>query len=132
MAKIPPPSLSQDKILFSFEFYDTNRNDYCLSVWAQNQIRETLGRLKHLNTKSFRELNKDRRVMHFGEVDWGKTTEKGGFNNPALAFLPPFHFALLGVNGQKARVFGAYSGGIFYIVWFDLEHVIWPSFLRNT
>jgi hypothetical protein len=132
MAQIPQPNLSQDKIRFSFEFYDTDRNDYCLSAWEQNQIRETLGRLKQVNTKSFQELNKDRRVMHFGEVDWGKTTEHRGFNNPTLALLPPFHFALLGVNGQKARVFGAYAGGVFYIVWFDLEHVIWPSFLKNT
>ncbi len=132
MAQIPAPILSQDKIRFSFEFYDTDRTDYCFSTWEQDKIRATIVRLKHVNTKSFQDLHRDRRVMHFSEVDWGKTTEPGGFNNPALALLPAFHFALLNVNGQKARVFGAYAGGVFFIVWFDLEHVIWPSFLRNT
>lgn len=49
-----------------------------------------------------------------------------------MNLLEPFHFALLGVNGQLTRVFGAYSSGTFYIVWFDLDHMIWPSELKHT
>ena len=120
------------KIKFSFEYYDTVRPDYCISSWEEEKIKKALGRLKEVNAKSFNELRQDRRVYHFGEVDWIKTTEKGGFNNRGLANLSPFHFALLGVNGQLTRVYGAYSAGIFYIVWFDLEHKIWPTLLKNT
>jgi hypothetical protein len=120
------------KIKFSFEYYDTVRPDYCISCWEDDKIKKALVRLKEVNAKSFNELRQDRRVYHFGEVDWSKTTEKSGFNNRILVNLPPFHFSLLGVNGQLARVYGAYSAGTFYIVWFDLEHKIWPSPLKNT
>lgn len=75
---------------------------------------------------------KERATYHFGEVDWKKTIKKDGFPNPAVNQLQAFHFALLGVNGQLTRVFGAYSSGIFYVVWFDLNHEIWPVELRNT
>lgn len=123
---------SDQKIKFSFEYYDLSREDYCLSGWQREQIKKTLGRLKDINTKSFQDLSKERFVYHFGEVDWSRTTEKNGFTDTRLKSMPAFHFSLLGVNNQKTRVFGAYSAGVFYIVWFDLNHQIWPSALRNT
>lgn len=89
-------------------------------------------RLGEVNTKTFSEMRTSRKVLHFGEVIWEKTTEKDGFCNRAVDSLNAFHFALLGVNGQLARVFGAYSAGVFYIVWFDLEHKVWPTFKRHT
>lgn len=123
---------SSQKIKFSFEYYDLSRPEYCLSEWQTEQIKKALERLKDINTKSFLDLRKDRVVYHFGEVIWEKTIEKNGFTDPRLKPMAPFHFSLLNVNGQKTRVYGAYSEGTFYIVWFDLEHIIWPSFLRNT
>jgi hypothetical protein len=89
-------------------------------------------RLKEINGKTFNELIQQQTVYHFKPVPWEKTTKPKGFENKALEALEPYHFALLGVNGQLARVFGAYSSGIFYVVWFDLEHKIWPSVLRHT
>lgn len=124
--------LKNDKLSFSFEYYDAGHEEYCLSAWNKEQILKTLGRLKDISTKTFNEMQRDRRVYHFGEVFWEKTIHKTGFDNPSVNRLPAFHFALLGVNGQLARVYGAYSQGVFYIVWFDLTHKIWPTPLRNT
>lgn len=128
------PNFPPEKIKFSFEYYDASENTkYCLSDWSKEQIKEALSRLKDINTKTFKELNTfGRRVYHFGEVYWERTVEKSGFPDPRLKYLSPFHFALLGVNGQLTRVYGAYSSGTFYIVWFDLNHEIWPSTLKNT
>lgn len=120
-----------DKIKFSFEFYDCS-GKYCISGWTQEKIKKTLERLKDINTKTHNDLIKSRAVYHFGEVDWSKTEEKNGFPGVGIQSLQPFHFALLGVNNQLARVFGAYYMGTFYIVWFDLEHKIWPTEKRNT
>lgn len=132
--QIPAIDLSQTKKLnFSFEYYDHTSSRYCLSCWSAEDIRNALLRLKEISMKSFNELsNEGRRVYHFGEVDWNKTTEKSGFPDPKVRELPAFHFALLGINSQRARVFGAYSAGTFYIVWFDLNHKVWPSFLKHT
>ena len=119
------------KIRFSFEFYDVGHSKYCFSNWSEKQILLTLKRLKDITTKSLLEL-KSQHSYRFHEVYWNKTIHKTGFNNSSVNELPPFQFALIGVNGQLARVFGAYAEGVFYLVWFDLEHKIWPSPLRNT
>ena len=130
---IPTPILPENqKIKFSFEYYDNAATKYCLSSWSEEQIRNALLRLQEICKKSFNELNRERRVYHFGQVLWEHTVEKQGFPNPEINELSPFHFALLGVNGQLTRVFGAYSLGTFYIVWFDLNHEIWPTELKHT
>jgi len=130
---VPAPTFPENKKLkFSFEFYDKSSADYCLSGWNQKQIRDALLRLQDINTKTYNDLSRDRGIYHFGEVIWERTTKKLGFPNLALNNLPAFHFALLGVNGQKARVFGALSSDTFYIVWFDLNHEIWPVALKHT
>lgn len=127
------PEVKQDlQIKFSFEFYDTNNDEYCLSQFSAEQVKLTMQRLKEMNAKTFNELMQQRKVLHFGEVYWEKTIKPSGFEQVGLDTLDPFHFALLGVNGQLARVYGAYAAGIFYVVWFDLNHAIWPTPLRNT
>lgn len=126
------PRVENEKIKFSFEFYDLSREDYCISHWQQAQIKEAIKRLRDINCKTFNKLRAQHRVLHFGEVYWEKTIEKNGFPDPRVKNMNAFHFALLGVNSQLARVYGAYSKGTFYIVWFDLNHSIWPTPLRNT
>ena len=123
---------ANEKMRFSLEYYDKSSSNYCLSCWGQEQIRKALLRLRDICAKSFNDLSRERRVYHFGEVIWEKTTKKLGFPNNRVNQLPAFHFALLGINNQKARVYGAYSTGIFYIVWFDFNHEIWPVELKHT
>ncbi|PJC28382.1 hypothetical protein CO054_00525 [Candidatus Shapirobacteria bacterium CG_4_9_14_0_2_um_filter_39_11] len=122
------------KITFSFEYYDTSCDDYCISnqKWSKEQIKKALGRLKDISSKSFNQLRKERGVYHFYEVYWEQTIKKEEFPNPAVNHMSPFHFALLGVNRQLARVYGAYYAGTFFIVWFDLDHEIWHSPLKHT
>jgi hypothetical protein len=137
MPKKKPPvqprvNTSSQPIRFSFEFYDMDGEEFCISAWNTDEIKAALGRLKDINTKSFNEMINQRTVYHFGEVVWEKTIKKDGFPDQRANELAAFHFALLGVNNQKARVYGAYYEGTFYIIWFDLDHLIWPSPLRNT
>lgn len=129
---LPGPALPASKLQFSFEFYDTDRPEYCLSSWSQEQIRGTLVRLKDLSTKTLKEIVAQRKTYHFYETIWERTIEPQGFSDPRIKELDPFHFALLGVNGQKARVYGALANDTFYVVWFDLEHAIWPTFKKHT
>lgn len=128
----PTISLANEKIKFSFEFYDTSTNEYCLSCWNQKQIKRSLECLKDISTKSFNDLRRGSGTYHFGEVVWKETIKKQGFPDIRAQNLPPFHFALVGVNGQRARVYGVFSTGVFYIIWFDLEHLIWPTPLKHT
>ncbi len=137
-AKIEPPQpQGPQRIRFSFEYYDIEGDRYCLSKGSSQQVREALKRLKQVSANTFKQLQAQGEIYHFHPVDWDLTAEKDGFANTGetnsdVTKLQPFQFALLSVSGQKARVFGAYSQGIFFIVWFDLNHQIWPSFKKHT
>ncbi len=128
--RIPPATLPERKIKFSFEFYDITRDDYCLSQWASSEIKTSLERLKVISTKTYQELS-EQRSWHFHEVDWAKTTERQGFPDPKANEMRPWQFAIPGLNNQ-ARVFAAYSENVMFIVWFDLHHKILPWQPRNT
>ncbi len=121
------------ELLFSFKYYDEQDDKkYCLSNFDKEQVRATLERLREINKTTVNDLRQKRAFYHFHEVDWQSTTVKEGFTNISLRSLEPFQFSLKNVNGQKARIFGAMSQFTFYIVWFDLNHEIWPSFKRHT
>lgn len=126
-----PLNTGKQNLKFSFEYYDES-GKYCLSSWSGEQIKMGLKRLKEISSKSFFGLQNESKVYHFNEVIWEKTIEKNGFPDSRTKNLSAFHFALLGVNGQLTRVYGAYSQGVFYIVWFDLNHDIWPTLLKHT
>ena len=116
------------KLAFSFEFYDSK--EYCLSEWEKEKIRLALVRLGEINSKTLGEIMQQRKTLHFYETDWAKTIKKNGFSRDVPG--EPYHFGLPGLNGQKARVYGSVSGSIFYVVWFDFDHEIWPTFKRHT
>lgn len=122
----------KENFRFSFEFYDTTSSEFCLSTWKDSDIKRTLSCLQDICRKSFFDLKAESRVYHFHEVEWKGSAKPDGFPTEALNDLDPYQFSLVGVNQQKARVFGAYALGTFYIVWFDLNHQITPSFLKNT
>lgn len=124
--------LATGKLRFSFEFYDTERPAYCLSSWPSPDVQRALACLKDLSAKTIQELLTQRRVYHFYETPWERTVEPQGFPDQRANEFDPYHFALIGVNRQKARVFGAVSGDTFYIVWFDYEHQILPVKLKHT
>lgn len=131
--EIPTPQLPDDKTLkFSFEFYDISCDEYCLSKWGQEKVLKTLGGLKDINSKSFLQLKKEQSTYHFYPVYWEQTKKKDGFPDERIKNLAPYHFALVGVNNQLARVYGAISQGTFYIVWFDLNHAIWSVAKKHT
>lgn len=132
-SKIPEPSLPNDKyIKFSFRFYDVNNKNYCLSCWEQDKILEAIKRLKEINNKTINELFAQKDFYKFHEVDWAQTIKKDGFPDKNANTLSPYQFGLPGVNGQKTRVFGGFSEQVFYIVWFDFNHEIWPVGKKHT
>lgn len=125
------PVPADNKIKFSFEYYDLARK-YCLSNWGTNNIAQAIHRLKEANQKTFNELTAQSPTYHFHPVNWKETTQPSGFPDARVNNLNPYQFALLGINDGKARIFGGLGSNVFYIVWFDLEHKIWPSGKKNT
>jgi hypothetical protein len=85
VAKVNPSPSTKPKVNFSFEFYDLSGR-YCISEWSKEQVKKSLERLKDINTKSFDQLQRERKTYHFGEVDWSKTIEKK-MASPILGFM---------------------------------------------
>lgn len=130
--EIPNPMID-DKMKFSLEFYDDNDCEYCISKWDnENFIRKAMIGLKEFNKRTINDLNRDKRTFNFHPVDWSKTIKKNGFPDKKINQLDAYQFSLIGVNNQQARVFGAISKSVFYIVWFDLNHEICPVYKKNT
>ena len=130
--EVPTPKLPDENIQFSFRFYDTSSKEFCISRWGEEKIFASLKALQDINRKTYSELLGGKTVYHFHPVPWEQTDKKNGFPNANVNALDAFQFALIGVNGQKARVFGALARNTFYIVWFDLEHKIYPTWKKNT
>lgn len=132
--EIPDPSevINDKDLKFSFKYYDTQCNDFCISTWGKDKISATLKALQDINNKTYSDLLQGSAVYHFHQVYWEQTTKKQGFPSVQANQFDAFQFALIGVNGQKARVYGALAKSTFYVVWFDLEHNIWPSFKKHT
>lgn len=128
--RIPEPQIPDNKIRFSFEYYDGSK--YCLSEWEKKDIAASLKRLGEVNQKTYNDMKKQSAVHNFHPVDWAQTKERNGFRDKRVNNLDPYQFSLLGINNQKARVFGGLGSNIFYIVWFDFDHKIYPSFKKNT
>ena len=121
------------ELLFSFKYYDeTNSQQFCLSKFSSDQVRIAMERLREVSAKTLNDVRQQRQFFHFHEVDWAQTTIKDGFGNRELQQLQSFQFSLANVNEQKTRVYGAMSETTFYVVWFDLNHQIWPSFKKHT
>ena len=134
MSKRSNKSIAIPNLSFSFEYYDhTDDSLFCLSDWAKDDIKYTLKRLKEMCSKPIIEMI-GKKTYHFYPTNWNSTEFKNGFPPPmeALNALEPFHFAIVGLNEQKARVFGALSGSTFYIAWFDYDHDIIPVTLKHT
>lgn len=128
----PFASVERGKLSFSFEFFDTSTECYCFSNGTPEQIKKAMARLRQLSEKTFSELLAEKKVLHLHPVDWDKTTKPEGFPDAKAMEMEAFQFALLGVNGQLTRVYGALSRDTFYIVWIDWNHEIWPTLKRHT
>ena len=126
MGTAPVRATSPEPLTFSFAYYDVNKErGYCLSSWPEQEIAQSLVRLREISTMSRPQLTQGGKTYRFHPVDWEETTEKGGFPTGVPAYMEPYQFALVGVNGKKARVFGGVYKNTFYIVWFDHDHKIW-------
>ena len=119
------------EIVFSFRYYDTDCSDWCISEWEKEQIKTALTQLKEINQKKITELCRGK-PWHSHPVEWKKTIYRDGFPNKSLREMESWQIALPSVKKTCTRFFGVIEKNIFHIVWFDLNHKIWPTKLKNT
>jgi hypothetical protein len=129
--KIQPKPL-ETEIRFRFDSIDITEY-WCLGGISTSDLHQLLPRLKHFETMKIKEL-------FYG----GTSARNLGKNYSVNTIIPAAQKRLqqlgmddqdeifrLRIDGEK-RLYGILRGFEFSIIWWDPEHEIFPSELRNT
>jgi hypothetical protein len=126
---IPPPDIPPDQstVQFSFKHLDFTNRKFQPTECSQAFWCALMSRLKvysALTVEIFQDhRNPDRRHI----IDFRETTEPNGFTSvdtEQLAWEEPWQFDL--ITTEPWRVAGLLVQNVFYIIWFDPEHRLYP------
>jgi hypothetical protein len=139
MAKIPPAKPPSGKIptpskpghsglSFSFKHF-RNRDPFQIENGGDGYPLALLERLKAVCAMSALEMKVSRSpALRCHPIAWGETTQPDGFDH-LNAFMreqtEPYQFEV-SVN-EHGRVHGFFIDDVFYIVWLDPEHALYPK-----
>lgn len=127
---IPAPNLGPDErlIQFSFKHLDDTNPKFLPQDCPQDFWPALMQRLRgysHLTVEIFQDhRNPDRRHV----IDFRETTEPQGFttvDTEQLAYEQPWQFDL--ITYQPWRVAGLLVEEMFYVIWLDHSHQLYPA-----
>jgi len=114
-------------ISFSFMFFQNKHEkfNYCdreISYWIT-----FLDRLKNLSSLTALEMMNNRSsALRCHPIDWTNTSEPGfDIPNEQQLVETPYQFFL--PSNAHGRVHGFFLDEVFYIVWLDPEHLLYPA-----
>jgi hypothetical protein len=125
-AKPPPPR----HIVFSFKYLTTANPKFTLDRAGEGYFETFIKRLKHVCALTATEC----RISHSGvlrshPIRFANTSEPSGFGFTAMPEQlkegEPFQFAL--TSNEHGRVHGILVDNLFYLVWVDPDHLLYPG-----
>lgn len=123
--KIPPkPSLS---ISFSFKYFQRDHSKFSGNSQAISYWLTLLDRLKALSSLTAQELLVNRSSsLRCHPIRWADTSENDfGIPNEEQLVDTPYQFSLS--SNEYGRIHGFFIDEIFYVVWLDPNHQLYPS-----
>lgn len=133
--KIPKGSTSGIKstkltlrgISFSFKYYQSDHPKFTCERKEAVYWLTLLERLKALSGWSTKELLSNRNAaLRCHPIKWETTCESGfGLPNEEQLIDTPYQFSLS--SNEHGRVHGFMIGEVFYVVWLDPDHLLYPS-----
>lgn len=127
--KIPQPDEPEKRpIVFSFKYLDsTNKKfgaEHCQN--AQAYLGCLLDRLRDVCGLTLTEFTTPSKALRNHGINFEGTSEKAGFPLPAERWGDrPFQFGV--TANAHGRVHGFLITNIFYVVWFDPLHRLYPG-----
>jgi len=128
--RIHPPSkasIDHETLRFSFQHLEISHEKFRLDGRAAQYFIKLFERLQNLSSLKHTEFTSNRgNSLRSHPIDWGNTSEKDGFThlNNQLKGLPPCQFQVSKNNG---RVHGFLLDNVFFVVWFDPDHLLYPK-----
>jgi len=125
-ARTVPPSPQQDKVVVSFEPYESG-STYCLCRLIKEQIKLFLSCLHKLTKQTWQQLQDSggsRTGLNYTRY------ARSALRNPDMwpKVLSPDIDRISGVRAsERSRLYGARIKDVFHVVWFDEAHEIIPG-----
>jgi len=126
--KEPQKPSVEDMVHFSFKHLDLQHKKFSIDTRRAQYFQKLLSRLKDLSGLTRIEFQTNRSsALRAHPITWERTSEKEGFMNlnDQLKEIPPYQFEV-SVN-EHGRVHGFFVDNIFFIVWFDPDHLLYSG-----
>lgn len=124
---IKPTQLKPQGISFSFKYYQDGHDKFHCRDRESAYLLTLLERLRSLSGLSVRELLISRSsALRCHPIKWSDTSEdEFGLPNEEQLIDTPYQFSLS--SNEHGRVHGFFIDEIFYIVWLDPNHLLYPG-----
>jgi hypothetical protein len=121
--KLKPPQ----GISFSFKYYQDSHSKFSCNGKEAIYWLTLLERLKALCSLTAQELLVNRSsTLRCHPIKWEDTSENGfGLPNEEQLVDIPYQFSLS--SNEHGRVHGFFIDEVFYIVWLDPDHLLYPA-----
>ena len=121
--KLKPPQ----GISFSFKYYQVGHSKFSCNEKKVIYWLTLLERLKDLSSLAAQELLVNRSsTLRCHSIKWEDTSESGfGLPNEEQLVETPYQFSLS--SNEHGRVHGFFIDEVFYIVWLDPDHMLYPA-----
>ncbi len=116
-----------EAVHFSFKHLNINHPKFSIKSRDSRYFEKMLDRLKNVSMLRALEIKTNRsKSLRAHPIDWDKTSEKNGFShlNVQLKECQPYQFEVC--EKEHGRIHGFFIDNVFYIVWLDPEHKLYP------
>ena len=126
-SRIESTKLKLQGISFSFKYYEDGHNKFSCNEKSATYWLTLIDRLKALSGLSNREILANRSSsLRCHPIKWEDTSENGfGLPNEEQLVDTPYQFSLS--SNEHGRVHGFLIDEVFYIVWLDPDHLLYPA-----
>ena len=126
--KIRPPSHNGEMLVsFSYKYLDVGNNKFGFTDRDPKYFSSFIERLRDLSSISPTELRRNRgQGLRCHPIQWEDTSESC-FGIPGEEQLVGVPFQLQISSNEHGRIHGFFIGSVFYIVWLDPEHLLYPG-----
>ncbi len=127
-SKTPPRHPAAERVTLSFRYFRERAPFVTLNVGG-NYAGVLLERLSAVCAMTVKEMKESRgKPLRCHPIRFEETSEAGGFEHIKFGLIEttePYQFSL--TSNKHGRVHGFFVGTVFYVVWVDPTHALYPK-----
>jgi hypothetical protein len=113
---------------FSMKYFENTHDTFNIEGQDISYLGAFLVRLRAISSLTSLELRSDgSKALRCHPIEWSKTSQPHGFGLPGEEQLveKPYQFSIS--TNKHGRVHGFFIGEVFYVVWLDPNHKLYPG-----